>query len=143
MNYHVKEFIEQNIELIEKKDFYHLYLNWYNKAIHRTQDQPLIDEFNDALYETGITNSMRTYDAKKQVLTEALMNIFTDWIDDAVNGYWEGSPNWVGRRYITDDCLNSDLGLDLQAHLYPIMDDVAEAQGLIIDNKSNGYRLKR
>lgn len=146
MNYHVKEFIENNIELIEQKDFYHLYSNWYNNAIQFMEDQPLIDELNDILYETGITNSVTTYDAKKQVLSEALMKIFTEWVASAVvfavDDYWGKSPYFVERRYIAD-YLNSDLGLDLQAHIYPIMDDIAETQGLIIDNKSDGYRLGR
>ena len=136
-----KTFIEENIELIENKDWLTMYQRWYDDAYGELDaDEVRFDDFNDTLYEAGVTSLKETFEARKQIIRKEVELIIRDWIQNIDS--WSGSPNWIGMRYITHDKLCSHLGLDIDI-VKDIVKDVAVSNDLVSDGTSSGFRLRR
>lgn len=141
MNYDVKKFIEDNIDLIDTENFYELYRSWYNDAFGYIEDDNLrIDELHDVLYTANITSLKDTNEIRKTVLHEEIDRIIQDWIDNI--DMWIGSSNWIGFHYIMNDALASWLGLDMSV-VKEIVTDVAISKNLVADGGNTGWYLKR
>ena len=81
MNQNVKEFIEQNIDLIEQKDWTNLFDKWYTKyyMFDKTVDNTQIIELFDILQEIGIT--LYEHELARR---ELIKRYFNEYIEDKI-----------------------------------------------------------
>ena len=136
-----KTFIEENIDLIEDKDWITFYQHWYDDAYGEIEnDESRVDDLNDALYEAGVGSLKETFEARKQIIRKEVESIIQYWIDNIDE--WTGSYNWVGMQYITHTKLCSHLGLDYDV-VKDIVKEVAISKDLVPDKHSEGFRLRR
>ena len=143
MDVDVKQFIEENIDLIEQENWQALYEAWYNDAYGGIQqDSVRIDELNDALWGAGVTNLKATVDARKSVMTKVIDEIIDDWIYENETGLWNGSYNFLNPMWIIDVKLASDLGLDRDV-IKQLIHDVTVSKDFTKYAKQDAYYLKR
>jgi hypothetical protein len=69
----VKEFIEYNIDYIEKDDWKTVFKNWYiyNKDYY-------FDDFMDTLEQAGIDVWKESYEVRAKILQQIAKNVFTN-----------------------------------------------------------------
>ena len=81
MNQNVKEFIEQNIDLIEQQDWTKLFDKWYTKyyMFNKTADALQLRELFDVLQEIGILPHEHRA-AREDLITDYL----NDYIDESI-----------------------------------------------------------
>ena len=79
MNQNVKEFIEQNIELIDQQDWTKLFDKWYTKyyMFDKTVDNTQIIELFDVLQEIGILPHEH-----RMAREELIIHYFNEYIED-------------------------------------------------------------
>ena len=143
MDADVKEFIEDNIRLIEEGRWEDFYMSWYNDAYGGIQQDSIrIDELNDVLWEAGITDLKNTGNARKSVMTKVIDTIIEDWIYQNEHGLWNGSYNYLNSLWIIDVALASDLGLDKDV-IKQLIHDVATSKDFTKYKNQDAYYLKR
>ena len=139
----VKEFIEENIKLIEESRWEDFYMIWYEEAYGGVQqDSRRIDELNDVLWEAGITDLKSTGNARKSVMTKVIDVIIDDWIFLNETGQWNGSYNYLNSLWIIDLQLASGLGLDIET-IKQLIYDVAMSKGFTKYKNQDAYFLRR
>ena len=143
MDADVKEFIEDNIRLIEEGRWEDFYMSWYNDAYGSLeQDAARIDELNDTLWEAGVTDLKQTFNARKSVMTKVIDTIIEDWIFQNETGIWNGSYNYLNALWIIDVQLASDLGLDNDV-IKKLIRNVAMSKDFTKYSNQDAYYLKR
>ena len=143
MDADVKEFIEDNIRLIEEGRWEDFYMSWYNDAYGSLeQDAARIDELNDTLWEAGVTDLKQTGNARKSVMTKVIDTIIEDWIFQNETGIWNGSYNYLNALWIIDVQLASDLGLDNDV-IKKLIRNVAMSKDFTKYSNQDAYYLKR
>ena len=143
MDADVKEFIEDNIRLIEESRWEDFYMLWYNDAYGGLeQDTARIDELNDTLWEAGVTDLKQTSNARKSVMTKIIDTIIEDWIFMNETGQWNGSYNFLNPLWIIKVQLASGLGLDIDI-IKQLIHDVAISKDFTKYKNKDTYYLKR
>ena len=117
----VKEFIEDNIDAIEEKDWDEVIEQWYSNAssnfVYNDDD---FNELSQVMSAAGIDFMQETLKAR----TEFMKNLFSQILHEELEGMtWRGS-NEIKKSDILMT-LDSDLGF-IREDLEPILDDVAE-----------------
>ena len=121
MTDNVKEFIEDNIDAIEEKDWDKVIEQWYSNAssnfVYNDDD---FNELSQVMSTAGIDFMQETLKAR----TEFMKNIFSQLLHEELEGMtWRGN-NEIKKSDILMT-LDSDLGF-IREDLEPILDDVAE-----------------
>ena len=139
MTQDVKEFIEDNIKLIEQGRFEDLYKLWYNVEAYgkRYKDQSRVQELITVLSDANVSRASDTYDIRKNILEQKIEDILTDWMDDIP---WQiESTGWISNKYISDERLESGLGIHI-SEIDKIIEKVATSKGLLPEG--DGWRHK-
>ena len=143
MDADVKEFIEDNISLIEENRWEDFYMLWYDDAYGGLeQDAIRLDELNDTLWEAGVTDLKQTGNARKSVMTKVVDTIIEDWIFLNETGQWNGSYNFLNPLWIIEVQLASGLGLDKDV-IKQIIHNVAMSKGFTKYKHEDAYYLPR
>ena len=105
MNQNIKEFIEQNIDLIEQKDWTALFDKWYTKyyMLDTTADDLQLRELFDILQEIGILPNEH-----RMAREDLIIKYFNEYIDESI---FENAKTITASGAIT--ALHSRLGVSL------------------------------
>lgn len=133
MNQNVKEFIEQNIDLIDQHDWPAVFNKWYTKyyMFDKTADNLQLRELFDVLQEIGILPHEHQ-EAREDLITD----YFNDYIDNSI---FENAQTVtaVGAINSLHSCLGVSL-IALKAHFV----DMCRQRGFKVDPYStNGGRF--
>lgn len=81
MNQNVKQFIEQNIDLIDQHDWPAVFNKWYTKyyMLDRTVDNLLLKELFDILKEIGIRP-----EEHKEAREDLIIDYLNEYIDESI-----------------------------------------------------------
>lgn len=117
----VKRFIEENVESIDQKKYYKMFLNWYSE-VDDWPDTALIKDLFDVLRKIDIYPE-DTEDARQTVLEGAITDIL-DFFKNSNEKYFE--------TYRILYRLRSNLGFSVEDVLETTI-DIAKSQGLKVD----------
>ena len=106
----VKEFIEDNIDAIDEKDWAEVIEQWYSNASSNFVYDD--DEFNELMQES------------LKARTDFMKNLFSQILHEELEGMTWRSSNEIKKSDILMT-LDSDLGF-IREDLEPILDDIAE-----------------
>ena len=130
----VKEFIEENIDILEAKLWFLFFMEWYN---NRHKSFPDTEQFNELMYVLQTVDKNIDQDTKRYregvIITMTRANI-----EDVVKnvGLWT-TPGKISLSYLLES-LNSVLGLS-NGEIIECVHDAAEAEGLKYDTMTNQF----
>ena len=130
----VKEFIEENIDVLEAEMWFLFFVEWYN---NRHKSFPDTEQFNELMYVLQRINKNIEQDTKKYregtIITMTRANI--DEVRKNV-GLWT-TPGKIPLSYLLER-LNSVLGLS-NAEIFECIHDAAKTEGLEYDIMTNQF----
>ena len=117
----VKEFIEDNIDAIDEKDWEEVIEQWYSNASSNfVYDDDEFNELSIVMSSAGIDFMQESLKAR----TAFMRNLFSQILHEELEGMtWRGSSELKKNDILMT--LDSDLGF-IREELEPILDDVAE-----------------
>lgn len=107
MNTIVKNFIEQNIELIEQRDWENLFSIWYNDYCNYGDDNKEVEEIFQIIDSTGIATRIESRAARWNILEKHVI----DYVEDCklqqkyivtVMGAVISMRSWLGIQGLTN-----------------------------------------
>lgn len=120
MNSYIKNFIENNISLIEENKWAKIFINWYNSAEDVWPDEDVFKEFIQIMMDAGITPD---WDTRQDLIYSEILYYMEKLKDENFN-----ANNHIGRATIAYK-LHSALGYT-EKELYKMMDDAAKELNL-------------
>ena len=133
MNSFIKNFIENNINLIEDNEWEHVFLNWYNLAEDIWPDDDVFEEFVTILKDVGVSPDLNEIES---VLYDEIQWLFQNWMKD--KRFEVEGMRHIGCASISD-ALHSHLGYSY-SEVKDIIRKVAESLNLTYtDYYGGGY----
>lgn len=116
----VQEFIEDNIDAIDHKDWEEVIEHWYSNASSITYNDDEFNELSQVMSTAGIDFMQESLKAR----TDFMRNIFSQILHEEIEGMSWRDNSEIKKSDILM-ILDSDLGF-IKEELEPILDDVAE-----------------
>ena len=129
MNFFIKKFIEDNINIIEANEWEHVFLNWYNLAEEVWPDDVVFEEFLEVLTDADLQPDL---EARESVLYDEIEWSFQNWMKDTRFN----EHKHIGYASMSDS-LHSHLGYN-HSEINAIIDKVAKSMNLRYTNYYGG-----
>ena len=132
----VKEFIEDNIILIDAGDWYSVFDNWFDMG---PTDAFYTKQLLEVLLTSGVSFPQQTLKARENVIRDKASNFFSDWISDVAAK--KTNDTVLNEFVITEDIIKNYLGLN-----YVRIDELVReaAKGfieIIFDHDNRNYEV--